>query len=157
MEVRSFSFMKTISKHLTNERGCLSDGTILALGLIGAPLYLALKSVFYGTYIGFASSRVLNLQTPLTKKQKFSLGLCRTIAGIIFFVPMMSLIKNAEHSNLIKHTSINFFAAVPAWALISFLIHSKFKPKNTWGFLLFILLGSILSFVLNHFIFPGFR
>ncbi len=152
--------MKAISKHLTNERGCLSDGTILALGLIVAPLYLALKSIFYGTFIGFASTNVLNLETSLTKKQNFILGLCRTIAGIIFFVPMMSFIKSVEHSNSIEHASVNFFAAVPAWALISFIIYSKFKPKNSRGFLYFIILGSSLSFVLNHFILamgPGFR
>jgi hypothetical protein len=46
--------MKAISKHLTNERGCISDGTVLALGVIVAPLYIALKTFVYGSFVGFA-------------------------------------------------------------------------------------------------------
>jgi len=150
--------MKKFSRHLKNERGCLSDGTILAFGLIGVPLYLGVKAVIYGIFVWVFSKKIL--KNPLTQEQSFGLGFVRAITGVVFYLPLIPLVKVSQHSNVFLHGAINLISAAPAWVLVCFLISRKCKPSNKWGYLLFVLLGCSLSFVINHFIlamFPGFR
>jgi hypothetical protein len=147
--------MKNISRTLKNNRGCLSDGQILTFGLIGVPLYLGVKAVIYGMFVWAASNKIL--KTPLTQKRSFGFGLGRAIVGVVFSLPLIPLATQFEKSTFIPHATINLISAVPAWTLICVLIRVNPKPENKQGFLLFVLLGSSLSFIINHFIFANFR